>query len=63
MRPQYVPCDANDKTLFFESRFESGNLRRATATGEFEYDLLLQTDLYTSKHTQWFYFRVGNTRK
>ncbi|XP_012500558.1 PREDICTED: cytosolic carboxypeptidase 2 [Propithecus coquereli] len=29
----------------------------------YEYELTLQTDLYTSKHTQWFYFRVQNTRK
>ncbi len=29
---------------------------------EFTYDLWLRNDLYTNKHTQWFYFRVGNTR-
>lgn len=29
----------------------------------FEYELTLRTDLYTNKHTQWFYFRVQNTRK
>ena len=30
---------------------------------EFEYELLLRYDLYTDKHTQWFYFRVQNARK
>lgn len=31
--------------------------------GIYEYELTLRTDLYTDKHTQWFYFRVQNTRK
>ncbi|XP_007444892.1 cytosolic carboxypeptidase 2-like, partial [Python bivittatus] len=31
--------------------------------GEYEYELTLRTDLYTSKYTQWYYFRVQNTRK
>ncbi|NWH63440.1 CBPC2 carboxypeptidase, partial [Geococcyx californianus] len=52
-----------DTTLLFESRFESGNLQRARRVGPFEYELTLRPDLYTSKHTQWFYFRVQNTRK
>lgn len=30
--------------------------------GVYEYDLTLQTDLYTEKHTQWFYFRVRNMK-
>uniref|UniRef100_A0A1I8HWY9 Zinc carboxypeptidase n=1 Tax=Macrostomum lignano TaxID=282301 RepID=A0A1I8HWY9_9PLAT len=29
--------------------------------GPRDYELWLRTDLYTSKHTQWFYFRVSNT--
>uniref|UniRef100_A0A8D2MKW3 Cytosolic carboxypeptidase 2 n=1 Tax=Zonotrichia albicollis TaxID=44394 RepID=A0A8D2MKW3_ZONAL len=47
-----------DATLLFESRFESGNLQKAT-----KYVLMLRPDLYTAKHTQWFYFRVQNTRQ
>ncbi|KAK2520463.1 hypothetical protein Q9966_013391 [Columba livia] len=31
--------------------------------GPFEYVLWLRPDLYTAKHTQWFYFRVQNTRR
>ncbi|XP_032977829.1 cytosolic carboxypeptidase 2 isoform X2 [Rhinolophus ferrumequinum] len=41
----------DDDTLLFESR------------NTYEYELTLRTDLYTNKHTQWFYFRVQNTRK
>ncbi|KAM5248406.1 cytosolic carboxypeptidase 2 [Ctenodactylus gundi] len=52
-----------DDTLLFESRFESGNLQKAVRVGAHEYQLTLRTDLYTNKHTQWFYFRVQNTRK
>ncbi|XP_059116841.1 cytosolic carboxypeptidase 2 isoform X4 [Peromyscus eremicus] len=52
-----------DNTLLFESRFESGNLQKAVRVGVYEYELTLRTDLYTDKHTQWFYFRVQNTRK
>ncbi|ELK16107.1 Cytosolic carboxypeptidase 2 [Pteropus alecto] len=52
-----------DNTLLFESRFESGNLQKAIRVDTYEYELTLRTDLYTNKHTQWFYFRVQNTRK
>ncbi|XP_071941889.1 uncharacterized protein [Antedon mediterranea] len=45
-------------SLLFESRFESGNLRQAKRVGQFEYELLLKTDLYTNRHTQWYYFRL-----
>jgi hypothetical protein len=37
----YKPKDANDKTLIFESRFESGNLLAAIKISENEYDLIL----------------------
>ncbi|KAM8939176.1 cytosolic carboxypeptidase 2 [Pelodytes ibericus] len=49
--------------LQFESRFESGNLQKAVKIGTYEYELTLRTDLYTNKHTQWYYFQVKNTRK
>uniref|UniRef100_A0A8C9UE14 Cytosolic carboxypeptidase 2 n=1 Tax=Serinus canaria TaxID=9135 RepID=A0A8C9UE14_SERCA len=52
-----------DTTLLFESRFESGNLQKAVKVGPYEYMLMLRPDLYTAKHTQWFYFRVQNTRR
>uniref|UniRef100_K1QKD8 Cytosolic carboxypeptidase 2 n=1 Tax=Magallana gigas TaxID=29159 RepID=K1QKD8_MAGGI len=51
-----------DDTLIFESRFESGNLAKAVQVNSTDYELWLRYDLYTNKHTQWFYFRVSNTR-
>jgi len=47
----------------FESRFESGNLRRAVKIGENEYNLILKYDYNTTTYTQWYYFRITNTRK
>ncbi|KAM3609061.1 uncharacterized protein V6R79_009303 [Siganus canaliculatus] len=57
-------CHINqtDFTLEFESRFESGNLQKAVQVGVYAYELTLRTDLYTEKHTQWFYFRVRNMK-
>ena len=40
----YTPKGSNDTTLIFESRFESGNLHRATQVSDFEYDLDLKFD-------------------
>ncbi|KAM4734629.1 cytosolic carboxypeptidase 2 [Anableps anableps] len=51
-----------DVTLEFESRFESGNLQKAVQVGVYDYELTLRTDMYTEKHTQWFYFRVRNMK-
>ncbi|KAM9376096.1 cytosolic carboxypeptidase 2 [Pholidichthys leucotaenia] len=51
-----------DLALEFESRFESGNLQKAVQVGVYDYKLTLRTDLYTEKHTQWFYFRVRNMK-
>lgn len=60
LAPYYYPESTDDKTLVFESRFESGNLRRAIQVYEYEYDLILKPDVNTRAHTQWFYFRVQN---
>jgi hypothetical protein len=62
LRPYYTPESSEDATLVFESRFESGNLQKATRVGDWEYDLELSADTNTRGHTQWFYFSVGNTR-
>ncbi|EZA59843.1 Cytosolic carboxypeptidase NnaD [Ooceraea biroi] len=48
--------------LRFESRFESGNLGKVVKITDTYYQLYLRRDLYTQRHTQWFYFRVSNTR-
>lgn len=63
LKPYYIPLNENDTTLVFESRFESGNLRRAIQVFEFEYDLILKFDINTRGHTQWYYFSVNNVRK
>lgn len=46
-------------SLKFESRFESGNLRKAIQRGPAEYDLVLNPDINTNFHHQWFYFEVS----
>ncbi|XP_065059496.1 cytosolic carboxypeptidase 1-like [Rhopilema esculentum] len=47
-------------SLQFESRFESGNLRKAIQIRPFEYDLILNADTNSDHHCQWFYFEVSN---
>ena len=58
----YYKPKPGDSTLIFESRFEGGNLAMASKVNENEYNLLLQTDINSRGHTQWFYFRVQNTK-
>ncbi|XP_076178312.1 cytosolic carboxypeptidase 1 isoform X2 [Ptiloglossa arizonensis] len=48
------------KCLHFESRFESGNLRKAIQIGLREYDLILTPDVNSGSRHQWFYFEVSN---
>ena len=52
-----------DNTLRFDSKFESGNLRKAIKITENEYTLLQEYDIDTKGHTQWFYFSVRNADK
>ncbi|XP_011693107.1 PREDICTED: cytosolic carboxypeptidase 1-like isoform X2 [Wasmannia auropunctata] len=47
------------KQLQFESRFESGNLRKAIQIGPREYDLILTPDVNSGSRHQWFYFEVS----
>ena len=63
VEPYYKRSGPFDKTLEFESRFESGNLAAAMKVSDEEYHLLLQNDVNSSGHTQWFFFRVQNTKK
>ncbi|XP_012227413.1 cytosolic carboxypeptidase 1-like isoform X2 [Linepithema humile] len=48
------------KQLQFESRFESGNLRKAIQINAREYDLILTPDVNSGSRHQWFYFEVSN---
>nr|XP_031827253.1 cytosolic carboxypeptidase 2 [Nomia melanderi] len=52
----------NSTDLQFESRFESGNLCKVVKITDTYYQLYLRKDLYTQRHTQWYYFRISNTR-
>jgi len=61
--PYYTPNDEYDRTLVFESRFESGNLAMAFKLSDAEYNLVLSNDINTKGHTQWFFYRVSNTTK
>ena len=61
--PFYYPDSDQDLTLVFESRFESGNLLAAMKVSDSEYDMFLQNDINTNGHTQWYFYRVTNTRK
>ncbi|XP_045779147.1 cytosolic carboxypeptidase 1-like isoform X2 [Maniola jurtina] len=49
--------------LSFESRFESGNLRKAIQVGPREYELILMPDVNSAKRHQWFYFEVRNMQQ
>jgi hypothetical protein len=62
LNPYYKVEDEEDTTLVFESRFECGNLKRATKVDKFEYDLVVHSDYNSQGYTQWFYFRCCNTR-
>ena len=48
----YIPRNQEDTTLVFESRFESGNLKRAIQIFDFEYDLVLRWDYNTKGNMQ-----------
>lgn len=63
LKPFYKLKTISDETLQFESRFESGNLRRAVKVSDTEYDLFLKNDYGTTGYTQWYFFQVKNTRK
>ncbi|CAB4062986.1 AGTPBP1 [Lepeophtheirus salmonis] len=51
-----------NEDLVFESRFESGNLRKVVQVNSLEYNLIITPDINTNNHCQWFYFSVSNTK-
>lgn len=53
---EYTLAAPIEAALKFESRFESGNLNRASRVSEDEYNLTLEFDFHTKGHTQWYYF-------
>ena len=62
--PYHKPLDGpEDNSLQFDSVFESGNLAIALKVSDEEYNLILQNDINTNGHTQWFFFKVKSCFK
>ncbi|KAH9487523.1 Cytosolic carboxypeptidase 1, partial [Bulinus truncatus] len=55
--------DCRSDALKFNSQFECGNLRKAIQVREYEYDLILNPDINSNHHHQWFYFEVSNMKQ
>jgi hypothetical protein len=60
---QELRVELESDAIFFDSRFESGNLRRVYKVAPHEYNLVLDFDAATDHYTQWYLFRVGNFSK
>ena len=52
-----------ETTIFFNSRFESGNLREVEKLNEYEYNCYVNFDFNSTTHSQWYYFSVRNIGK
>ncbi|XP_010603818.1 cytosolic carboxypeptidase 1 isoform X1 [Fukomys damarensis] len=59
--PNYTIPEEGD-ILKFNSKFESGNLRKVIQIRKNEYDLILNSDINTNHYHQWFYFEVSGMR-
>ncbi|XP_069737320.1 cytosolic carboxypeptidase 1 [Phaenicophaeus curvirostris] len=57
-------CSAPKKAgvLKFNSKFESGNLRKVIQIRKNEYDLILNSDINSNHYHQWFYFEVSGMK-
>ncbi|KFV14688.1 Cytosolic carboxypeptidase 1, partial [Pterocles gutturalis] len=55
-----VPEEAD--VLKFNSKFESGNLRKVIQIRKSEYDLILNSDINSNHYHQWFYFEVSGMK-
>uniref|UniRef100_A0A3Q3X522 Cytosolic carboxypeptidase 1 n=1 Tax=Mola mola TaxID=94237 RepID=A0A3Q3X522_MOLML len=60
--PSCPVIEDNGESLKFNSQFESGNLRKAVQVRKNEYDLVLNSDINSNHHHQWFYFEVSGMR-
>ncbi|XP_063132210.1 cytosolic carboxypeptidase 1 isoform X3 [Rattus norvegicus] len=59
--PNYTTPEEGD-ILKFNSKFESGNLRKVIQIRKSEYDLILNSDINSNHYHQWFYFEVSGMR-
>ena len=57
------PQEPGDRTLRFDSKFESGNLMFAYLLAPDVYHLVLEYDRNGSGSCQWFYFEMSNIRR
>ncbi|NP_001292036.1 cytosolic carboxypeptidase 1 isoform X5 [Gallus gallus] len=57
-------CSAPEEVdvLKFNSKFESGNLRKVIQIRKNEYDLILNSDINSNHYHQWFYFEVSGMK-
>ncbi|KFW76554.1 Cytosolic carboxypeptidase 1, partial [Manacus vitellinus] len=55
-----IPEEAD--VLKFNSKFESGNLRKVIQIRKNEYDLILNSDINSNHYHQWFYFEVSGMK-
>ncbi|XP_069817881.1 cytosolic carboxypeptidase 1 isoform X2 [Dendropsophus ebraccatus] len=57
-------CSIPDESevLKFNSKFESGNLRKVIQIRKNEYDLILNSDINSNHYHQWFYFEVSGMK-
>ncbi|XP_061527813.1 cytosolic carboxypeptidase 1 isoform X1 [Phycodurus eques] len=60
--PSCPVIESDGESLRFNSKFESGNLRKAIQIRKYEYDLILNSDINSNHHHQWFYFEVSGMR-
>ncbi|XP_061784960.1 cytosolic carboxypeptidase 1 isoform X2 [Nerophis lumbriciformis] len=60
--PSCPVIESDGESLKFNSQFESGNLRKAIQVRKYEYDLVLNSDINSNHHHQWFYFEVSGMR-
>uniref|UniRef100_A0A8C5LUF7 Cytosolic carboxypeptidase 1 n=1 Tax=Leptobrachium leishanense TaxID=445787 RepID=A0A8C5LUF7_9ANUR len=59
--PNFPDLDESD-VLKFNSKFESGNLRKAIQIRKNEYDLIVNSDINSNHYHQWFYFEVSGMK-
>nr|XP_033783692.1 cytosolic carboxypeptidase 1 isoform X2 [Geotrypetes seraphini] len=52
----------DSEVLKFNSKFESGNLRKVIQIRKNEYDLILNSDVNSNHYHQWFYFELSGMR-
>nr|XP_028604721.1 cytosolic carboxypeptidase 1 isoform X1 [Podarcis muralis]XP_028604722.1 cytosolic carboxypeptidase 1 isoform X1 [Podarcis muralis]XP_028604723.1 cytosolic carboxypeptidase 1 isoform X1 [Podarcis muralis] len=56
------PVPDEGDVLKFNSKFESGNLRKVIQIRKNEYDLILNSDINSNHYHQWFYFEASGMR-